>query len=237
MCKWLRDKLRKPKPEGDLRHPGDGPYFQVVNRASRLADAEVETIASVCQQQAVEHFAPAWHGLGEDTVIAVVTEADLDPAKWWIVLADTLDVAGALGYHDTTEKGTPIIKIAVNTTLDAGMSVSAVVSHEVVETLGDPAACWWTLDSSTSTFYALETADACQRDTYEIDGLKVSDFLYPSFFDADDPIGPYDYLGRVTEPLETLPGGYQIVMRGGKVEYVRGSSEPLPELSSRPRLR
>lgn len=235
MCKWLRDLFGgKSQPEGNVRHPSNGPFFQLVNQSTALSTQQADHVSLVCQKQARAHFAPAWHGLGKDTQIQHVPEADLDPKKWWIVVADTLEVAGALGYHDTTSEGTPIIKIAAQTTIDANMDVSSVVSHEVVETLGDPSACWWTMDARTGTFYALETADACQRDTYEIDGLKVSDFLFPAFFDADDPSGPYDYLGLVEEPLQTLPGGYQIVFRDGRVEHVRNSTEQLPKLSSRP---
>ena len=42
------------------------------------------------------------------------------------------------GYHDLTTTGLPIGKVFAKTTFDAGDLVSVTLSHEVLETLGDP---------------------------------------------------------------------------------------------------
>jgi len=57
----------------------------------------------------------------------------------------------------------------------------------------------------------LENADAVEDDKlgYTINGLLMSDFVTPAWFDPKSPAGAkLDYLGHVARPLEILPGGY-----------------------------
>src|SRR2546430_717889 len=42
---------------------------------------------------------------------------------------------------------------------------------------------------------------------YSINGTRVSDFVLPAFYDRATA-GPLDLLGRMTRPLQILPGGY-----------------------------
>jgi hypothetical protein len=67
-----------------------------------------------------------------------------------IVLLDDADAADALGYHDLDATGRPYARVFVDPILDNGgawlrgaTSVSATVSHEVCELVGDPTANHW----------------------------------------------------------------------------------------------
>jgi hypothetical protein len=57
--------------------------------------------------------------------------------------------------------------------------------------------------------YLVEVCDPCEQLTYEIDGVVVSDFVTPSYYDAFDAQGrSYSFTGGVTRPRQVLDGGY-----------------------------
>jgi hypothetical protein len=57
--------------------------------------------------------------------------------------------------------------------------------------------------------YLLEVCDPCLATYYTVNGLPVSDFYTPRYF---DPVHiesvRYSFTGAIKEPLEILPGGY-----------------------------
>jgi hypothetical protein len=225
----------KPSPQpGQPSAGGDGPRFLIVNHASVITDAELEPVAAACQRQAREDFAPAWHGLGAGTTVAVWGKTDTP------VPADTVTIAvvdsgkeqGALGFHTETTGDAPLIVIYAKVAKDAGMPVSGVVAHEVLEELADEACSYWAYDNQ-GTMWALEVADPCQApaDGYDINGIPVSDWVTPAWFDPDSP-GPYDHTGKIAHPFEVRPGGYAVVIKGGQVTQVYGDTAP-PEMATR----
>jgi hypothetical protein len=140
---------------------------------------------------------------------------------------DNSDQAGALGYHDFTIEGPPIGKVFAKTTIDLGGQWTVTASHELLEMLGDP-------DISGSVFvpathrqggliYAYENCDACEADQfgYHIDGTLVSDFVFPSWFEAFHKAGStqFDLGNHITELFELLSGGYISVL---EVTFGRG---------------
>jgi hypothetical protein len=88
------------------------------------------------------------------------------------------------------------------------------MSHELLEMLLDPSANYWANDGDGKNLYALEACDAVESNDYLINGIAMSDFLYPAFF---DPYArPGARLNHVVSsspsgPLVTADGGYQIV--------------------------
>jgi len=124
---------------------------------------------------------------------------------------DDPDQADALGYHDKTPAGLPFIKVFVKPTTEAGVSLSSVLSHEIVEELINSEIDSLALidnNDGTGTLVPQEGCDAVQANTYEVDGVQVSDFVLPSYFDTQSP-GPWDYLGALTGPMPALAaGGY-----------------------------
>jgi hypothetical protein len=57
-----------------------------------------------------------------------------------------------------------------------------------------------------------------------IDGISVSDFLYPAFFESWHEAGSvqFDHLKKVSQPFQTLQNGYQIVSDGKSVKEIFG---------------
>ena len=109
-----------------------------------------------------------------------------------------------------------------------GKRWSVTASHELMEMILDP--------SGTLTVSAPSLADECaangvkppgytkqgmveylvepcdpveEVDPYTIDGVEVSDFVTPAYYDSFGASGVrYSFLGSVTQPLEVCDGGY-----------------------------
>ena len=64
-----------------------------------------------------------------------------------------------------------------------------------------------------------------EDEEYVIDGVAVSDFVYPSFFESwHQPMSTrFDHLEKVSRPFQTLQNGYQVVSNGAVVREIFGS--------------
>jgi hypothetical protein len=104
--------------------------------------------------------------------------------------------------------------------------VSVTACHEICEMLIDPAINMWA-DGPDGTLYAYEMCDACEEETFEIDGITMSDFVYPAYFErfrAPNSV-QFDYLKRISQPFEILQRGYSLVREGREIRHIFGSSE------------
>jgi hypothetical protein len=182
----------------------------IVNASTVCTDAEIQSYIAPLQVQVSQHFAPAW---GHDAVLSFTPKGSKpDPSAWWLAILDTSDQAGALGYHDLTNTGQPLGKVFAASDKQYKMSVSVTISHELLEMLGDPGINMVASGEDKQgnpAFYAFEACDACEDDSYgyAINGVTVSDFVYPSWFGGVAG-GPYDYKGHISKPFTILSGGY-----------------------------
>lgn len=186
----------------------------LVNRSTVLEDPAVESIAAALHKQVIQDLRHYW---AVDALVYFSPEDQaIAPDTWVIVMQDELDVAGALGYHDLTDRDVPTSLIGAKLDLANGYSPSVTASHELCEMLVDPwvSSAW---QVGKTTFVATEVCDPCEADTYgyRIDdghGTKVlvSDFITPHWFQAGSP-GPWDFTGHHQAPLTLLPGGYTSV--------------------------
>jgi len=192
-----------------IRTPG--PVISVINVSTVVTDAEVAKASAAIQTQVVLDFLPAW-GLSARLVF-VPNGGKPAPGIWQMIILDNSDQAGALGYHDLTTEGLPLGKVFAKSNLDAGMAWTTAFSHEVLEMIVDP---WINYTVFVDIprggrLYALEVADAPEDDQfgYLIDGVLVSDFVFPSWFEPNFPGKPqFDQMNKITAPLQLLPGGY-----------------------------
>lgn len=181
----------------------------------------LENIAHALYRQLSEHYAPFCEaGVPDDISVAMFsTEVPKDAAL--VILLDDPDVDGALGYHWVLPNGQPVARVFTKPILDNGgtltvgaNSVSCTLSHEILEMVEDPYAnAWNDIGEGSNEEDAHEVCDRTEGDSYEIDGISVSNFLGPRAF--RDGAGPYDYLGLLKKPFEIRPGGYAIRRRGG----------------------
>jgi len=182
----------------------------IINECSVLTDDQIIPVVAALQIQVSRDFLPAW---GIDAKLTFVPKGQNPPADaWWIAILDNSDQAGALGYHDLTDQGLPIGKVFAATTMQYDGKWTVAASHELLEMLGDP-------DINLTVFveqgrggvlYAYENCDAVEDDSlgYDINGVTVSDFVFPSWFETFRTIGPFDFCNKVDKPLQLLAGGY-----------------------------
>jgi hypothetical protein len=182
----------------------------VINASTKIDDDAVEEIVAALQKQVDNEFRETW-GMAARLKF-VGKKATPPPGSWWLAMLDNSDQAGALGYHDLTPDLHPISKVFVAEDLKYHALPSVTASHELLEMLGDPYINETVLDPHTGRLYAMENADAVEADElgYEIDGVRVSDFVLPQYFDPQHrgKGQPLSFKGNVTEPFSLAPGGY-----------------------------
>lgn len=186
----------------------------IINESTVCTDAEIKGYIDPLQTQVSRDYAPVW---GLNAILTFYSKGSTIPSdSWQIAILDNSNQAGALGYHQTTTTGMPQGFVFAATDKQYKSSVSVTISHELLEMLADPGIISATAVQDAQgnmTLYALENCDAVEDDSlgYIIDGILVSDFVYPSYFsvqplEADQ--NKYDFCGHVTSPLQILAGGY-----------------------------
>ncbi len=198
---------------------GQIPTIACFNAATRDPGVDFGRLVAALQRFADQYFTPVW-----GTPARLVKTSGFRKGAWALALLDTADVANALGYHDLTPDGLPLSKVFVKTTLQAGQKVSVTACHELAEMLVDPAINLASTGPG-NVFYAYETADAVEEEEFVIDGIPMSDFVYPAWFEGFRKAGSaqFDYLKRVRRPFQILPGGYMSVFKNGRWTQVFGS--------------
>jgi hypothetical protein len=166
-----------------------------------------------------QHFLPVW-----GYPVKLYTPKKAKPTDWQLVFLDDTDTAGRLAFHELTKQGQPVSKVFVKSTLEAGESVSRAACHELFEMVIDPLANLWA-DAADGTQYAYELSDAVEEDGFKVDGIDMSNFLYPSWFEPrkHPPGTKFDHLGTLKKPFSMSKGGYVIVRKNGKVTEQFGS--------------
>jgi len=198
---------------------GQVPRVACINKATVDLGVDFDRLVPALQKFLDAHFVPVW-----GTPATLVKAARPLAGAWSMVFLDDADAANALGYHDLTKNGLPLSKIFVRTTLAARQKVSVTACHELAEMMVDPAINLWA-DGPNASLYAYEMCDAVEEDEFAIDGIAMSDFVYPAFFEGFRSPGStqFDHLGLLTRPFELRKGGYSLVRRGDKVTQIFGS--------------
>lgn len=181
-----------------------------------ISPAVLAAVASALMVQLNRDVATYWGG---NYVVSseLIATTPLAPGEIACLLVDSLPNApGAVAYHDVNGDEVPIVLLArtqCNSLTTGSSSVSMGLSHELLEAAGDPYVNAWR-DDGHGREYAQELCDAVQEQGYTIDGITVSNFVFPPFF-APGSAGPFDMLGTVTQALQTTGGAYQLVRTAG----------------------
>jgi hypothetical protein len=182
------------------------PVIAITNASTCLKDEQVEAVLPALQKQVSTEFKAYWDI--DCTLIFLPKDHAITQGWWQIVVTDNAEQSGALGYHEMTSQGAPLGKVFAKLDLASGSSWTVTLSHELLEMLADP---WinWCAVGHDSKIYALEVCDAVESDDlgYLIDGVLVSDFVTPAWFEPTcaDRI---DFRQHLSKELELAPGGY-----------------------------
>lgn len=187
-------------------------HISIVNASTEVTDEALVPVVAALQKQVSHDFAPAW---GIDAKLRFVPKGKSAPeGDWCVMILDAADEAGALGYHDLTHDGLPLGKVFAKTSRLAGDNWTVAASHEVLEMLADPNTNLAVMEEAGhgGRLFAYEVCDPCQddHDGYLIDGVLVSDFVYPSWFESFREPGStkFDHQGKIRKPFELLSRGY-----------------------------
>jgi len=199
---------------------GQIPTIACFNRAKTPLGLDLDELIAALQKFVDTCVVPVW-----GTPARLVRSTGFLPGAWAVVFLDTADAPGALAYHDLTPDGFPLSKVFVKTILSDKSSVSTAASHELVEMLVDPAINLWSTGAEAGVFYAYESADPVEDVSFAIDGIAMTDFVYPSYFESFRKARStqFDYAKKVTRPFQLLKGGYQIIFKNGKETQIFGS--------------
>jgi hypothetical protein len=202
--------------------------ISIVNHSNgQVTDEDLQKAIRVINRQIQEDFAPYWgmaavlrlEGRSAETP-ETVELADLR-GDAVIYLWNQADVDGALGYHFQNNRGIPFGFVFTEIAQSIGEPWSVTLSHEALELIADPETNLLVMGphptEDREVFHWFEMCDAVQAETYELDGIPVSDFLLPLYFtgtrETDEVGARNDFLGR-TYGGQTLtsfginPGGY-----------------------------
>lgn len=182
----------------------------LIDETGTVPTASMQQYAAALQRQVTEDLAPFWD---VQAGISVLAAGDSVPADTWpLTIVSSLTRGGPEeeGVH-LNDQGQPYAQVVNNNDL------TTTLSHELLEMLVDPLGTRMRLAANLDRFadnpqvsYLVEVCDPCEVFSYPIDGVPVSDFILPSFFDSN-AAGKVDFLGQLRGPLpEPLPDGCYI---------------------------
>jgi hypothetical protein len=179
----------------------------IVSEVSSIDSAELSKVSAAIQKQVTRDFGPIWDV--HATVDSFATLEDVPMGYWPVIIKQDIGSPGAAGFH-TDKSGQPFALV------QAGPDWSLTVSHETLEMLADPygnrtkAADSPKPDQGRVDFL-VEVCDPSESADfgYTSNGILVSDFYTPHFFDPIQAAGVrYSFTGAITEPREVLKDGY-----------------------------
>jgi hypothetical protein len=188
----------------------------LVDTTGELDPDLVEAAAAAINLQVMRDLPQFWNVQATVRYLAKATK--LPAGVWPVRLVKTLP-PGEGGFH-LDRHNQPYAKV-IATPDDDSWTIDA--SHETIEMLIDPAGnrmqsskaieiVGGKIQDGTGQFdYLVEGCDPCEANNYgyTINGVVVSDFITPRFYDPVVTQGTrYSFTGAVTAPRQILPGGY-----------------------------
>jgi hypothetical protein len=204
-------------------------HVAIVSLTSDIPTRDLLRASAAVQKQITRDFAPYW-GLpatvdafddlpsvpsdyrpvvlfGDPDEVKGKLDIALDP-EYAAQLIDDFERDRLTGLHLNAFTRQPFALVQASETW------SVTLRHEIIEMVVDPygnrlVAAMHPLDPEQRVKYLVEVCDPCQAMWYPVNGVPVSDFYTPRFF---DPVwvgsGRYSYTGAIEHPLQILEGGY-----------------------------
>ena len=180
-------------------------YVALVSETPKVKLAELAAVAAAVQKQVTRDFGPIW---GVQANVAAFDRLEDVPLDYWpVVIKDTLERPGAAGYHEDASGEPSALVMATD-------DWSITASHETLELLADPwgrhlVAGESPRHPSHRVKFLVEVCDPCSNASYKVNGIAVSDFYTPHFFDPVATRGVrYSFAGSITNPRQVIKGGY-----------------------------
>jgi hypothetical protein len=181
-------------------------HLALVSESSQVGMDALAPVAAAIQTQVLRDFAPHW---GISATVDAFARLDQVPVTYYpMIVRDDISVQAA-GIH-LDKDFTPYALISTSNRW------SLTASHEALEMLADPFGTRLQAGDSIkpgqgTVEYLVEVCDASEAVafSYRVNGVVVSDFYLPSFYDpvANDRVR-VSFTGALSHPLEVAKGGY-----------------------------
>lgn len=181
-------------------------HVALVSQSAKVTINELSPIAAALSKQVLRDFSPVWN---VRATVDVFADGKVPPGYWPIYIKDDIGTPGAAGVH-MDNHGQPYSLVQASDDPD----LSITISHELLEMLADPFGNRMVAGNSVDpknkqrVRYLLEVADPCEMFAYTINGIKVSDFYLPRYFDPVANHSSYSFTGALKKPLQVAQGGY-----------------------------
>lgn len=188
----------------------------LVSESNRVTFGELAVVSAALQKQATRDLRPIWE---IDATVDVFERLEDVPLGYWpMIVQDDIgfDAAGIHLFND----GTPYALISSSDDNDVW---SLTASHECLEMLVDPWGDRTIAGDSPKpdqgrVQFLVEVCDPSEAAEfgYSVNGVLVSDFYTPHFFDPVASAGVrYSFTDAIAEPRDVLRGGYLSWMEPG----------------------
>ena len=188
--------------------------IQLVLASAKVPKSDFFKVSAALQKQAARDLAPIW-GIAA-TVDPCTSLEEIEIGYWPVIIVDDLTLPQAAGVHED-DSGQPFALVKASPSID---DWSLAASHEVLEMLVDPYGNRLKASDAPKEAqdighgrvrFLLEVCDPSEAADYgySVNGVLVSDFYTPNFFDPVRADGVrYSYTGAIKEPRQVLKGGY-----------------------------
>lgn len=201
------------------------PTIVIVNHSDNVSQKQLRLVVAALQKQVDRDFFPVW---GWKAKLRIRSKA---PKNLMSVTLRSRDrsKSGDAGYH-VNDNGIPSALVFTHGIGGDFQDLWATLSHEVLEMIADPALNLYASAYRTfrkrrhRIFVGIEVCDPVQYCFYKIDGIQVSDFVVPEWFESDRPAGSmkFSFKGNVNAPLSVAKDGYKDVVFKGRLQQVGG---------------
>jgi hypothetical protein len=182
-------------------------YIALVSDTNQVQTTDVTKASAALQKQVLRDFAPIWNQ--QATVDAFEQLEDVPIGHWPVIIRDDIGFPGAAGIH-LDQDGQPFGLVQFSNTWQL------TASHEILEMLADPFGNRLIAGNSIKprqgrVEYLVEVCDPSEaiQFGYSINGIQVSDFYTPQYFDPVTASGVrYSFTGAITSPRDVLKDGY-----------------------------
>jgi hypothetical protein len=188
----------------------------LVDKGSGLDPSLVQAAAAALNIQVMRDLPQYWN---VSATVEYLPDAKKIPVGVWPVFLVPKLPPGEGGVH--LDKKNQPYSLVIGTPDSADWTIDA--SHETLEMLVDPGgnrmqtsraieiAGKGVEDTDGEFGYLVEACDPCEANqyAYPIQGIAVSDFITPHFYDpVVTPGTRYSFGGNIQKPRQLLPGGY-----------------------------
>jgi hypothetical protein len=178
----------------------------LVSETAAISESELTRASAALQKQLTRDFGPIWDVRA--TIDTFARLEDVPLAYWPILIQDDIHVDAAGVHLDNDGQPFALVQYSNHWTLTA--------SHELLEMSADPFGNRLIASRSVKrgqgrVQYLVEVADPSEAAEfgYHVNGILVSDFYTPHFFDPVTTTGTrYSFTGAIKKPRQVLRGGY-----------------------------